>query len=264
MIKKIFLNNNVILTLILLNAVIIFMSGAIVNESLKSILLIVDNLITGLFVIELLVKVKHLGFCGYAKSSWNIFDFILIILSLPALIAFLLNIEISSVSYLLVFRIFRVFKTFRFIKFVPGIEQLIRGIQRALKASIIVLLGFSVYIFIIGVLSFHLFKNIAPEYFGNPFTSLYTVFKIFTVEGWFEIPEKITVGLSSSAAFFTNLYFIFILLSGGILGLSLVNSIFVDAMVSDNTDDLERKIDDLNDKINSLINQNNHNNGISE
>ncbi len=50
------------------------------------------------------------------------------------------------------------------------------------------------------------------------------------------------------------------MLSGGILGLSLVNSIFVDAMVSDNNDELQndvnnmsKKIDTLNTKIEELI-----------
>jgi voltage-gated sodium channel len=41
--------------------------------------------------------------------------------------------------------------------------------------------------------------------------------------------------------------------SGGILGLSIVNSIFVDAMVSDNNDELENKIDLLNKKIDKLL-----------
>jgi len=49
------------------------------------------------------------------------------------------------------------------------------------------------------------------------------------------------------------LVFIFILLTGGIFGLSLVNSIFVDAMVSDNNDELEKKIDDLNEKVSKLL-----------
>jgi voltage-gated sodium channel len=37
----------------------------------------------------------------------------------------------------------------------------------------------------------------------------------------------------------------------------MVNSIFVDAMVSDNNDDLEKKIDDLDKKITELIALNN-------
>jgi voltage-gated sodium channel len=54
----------------------------------------------------------------------------------------------------------------------------------------------------------------------------------------------------------TKIYFVLILLTGGIFGLSLVNSIFVDAMVSDNNDELENKIDSLEKKIDNLIDNN--------
>jgi len=158
---------------------------------------------------------------------------------------------------MLVFRVLRAFKSFRFLKFIPGIEHLMIGIQRALKASLIVLFGLIIYIFIIGIFSFYIFHTSAPECFGNPLTSLYSIFKIFTIEGWFDIPEQVTKGYTPVSAFFTYFYFIFILLTGGIFGLSLVNSIFVDAMVSDNNDELEVKIDKLDAKISKLINQGN-------
>lgn len=151
----------------------------------------------------------------------------------------------------------RVFKSFRFLRFIPGIEHLVKGVSRALKTSVIVLIGFMIYIFIVGILSFYMFKETSPEYFGNPLNSLYSIFKIFTVEGWFEIPERLTQALSPVATLFTYLYFIFVVMTGGIFGLSLVNSIFVDAMVSDNSDELEKKIDDLNNKIDVLLNKEN-------
>jgi len=264
MIKKLFLNDKIILILILLNAVLIFISGFDLSETNRIFLRILDNTITGLFIVEVIVKFRVYGIKKYFSSNWNKFDFLLIALSLPAFISFLLNVETTSVSFLLVFRVMRVFKSFRFLKFIPGIEDLIKGIQRALKASIIVLIGFAIYIFIIGIFSFYIFKSSAPEYFSNPMTSLYSVFKIFTVEGWFEIPEKITQGYSETASLFTYFYFIFILLTGGIFGLSLVNSIFVDAMVSDNNDGLEKKIDNLEKKITELITQNNKHDGISK
>lgn len=256
MIKKLFLNDKVILILILLNAVVIFISGFELSETYKILLSVIDNTITGLFIVEIVVKLKEYGFKKYFSSNWNKFDFLLVALSVPALISFILNIDTASISFLLVFRVMRVFKSFRFLKFVPGIEKLIKGVQRALRASVIVLIGFAIYIFIVGIFSFYLFKSSAPEYFSNPLTSLYSIFKIFTVEGWFEIPEQITKGYSSLSAFFTYFYFIFILLTGGIFGLSLVNSIFVDAMVSDNNDDLEEKIDELSNKIDSLLTKN--------
>lgn len=259
MIKKLLLNDKFILVLILINAIIIFISGFEIQDTHRFYLRAIDNTITGFFILEIIFKIKEFSIKGYFSSNWNIFDFTLVALSIPAFVSFILNIEISTLSYLLIFRVMRVFKSFRFIKFISGIDHLINGVQRALKASIVVLAGFTIYIFIIGVFSFYIFNKTAPEYFDNPILSLYSIFKIFTVEGWFEIPEQISKDYSHTATFFTYLYFIFILLTGGIFGLSLVNSIFVDAMVSDNNDELEKKIDNLDSKINDILTKINEN-----
>jgi voltage-gated sodium channel len=251
-----FLNDKLVLCLVILNAVIIFAMGFDLDNGALSYLNLMDNFLTFLFMLEMILKIISSG-KNYFSTSWNIFDFILVILSIPALIAFLCNIQIHDFSFLLVLRVMRVFKSFRFLKFIPGIEHLMRGIQRALKSSIIVFLGFSVYLFVVGVFSFYLFKESAPEYFKNPLIALYSTFKIFTVEGWFDIPKQITDDFSPILSFFTHLYFIFVVLTGGILGISLVNSIFVDAMLSDNTDELEHKINRLEKKIDTLLQKEN-------
>jgi voltage-gated sodium channel len=252
MFKRIFLNDNLILLLIITNAVIIFISGFDLGERNNLILSLIDNSVSILFIVELALKFKEYG-VRFFSSNWNKFDFILILLSVPALLSFIFKTDLLDFGFLLIFRVLRVFKSFRFLKFIPGIDHLIRGIKRALKSSIIVILGFIVYIFIIGIFSFYLFKESSPEYFSNPFISLYSTFKIFTIEGWFEIPEQVTYSFSPIVSFFIYLYFIFVVLSGGILGLSLVNSIFVDAMVSDNNDELEKKIERLEKKIDMLV-----------
>lgn len=253
MIKQLFLSTRFILTLIVLNALVIFISGFEWSENTRLQLSLLDHAFTILFVVELAVKMKAFGFKGYWASAWNKLDLILVALSIPALIAFAFDVSARDLSFLLVFRITRIFKSFRFLKFIPGISDLLRGIQRAVKASVIVLIGFTVYIFIVGMLSFYIFHNFSAVYFQDPFESLYSIFKIFTGEGWFEIPEHVARDMTDTQSFFTHLYFIFVLLTGGIFGLSLVNSIFVDAMVSDNTDDIEEKIDALDKKVQQLI-----------
>jgi voltage-gated sodium channel len=259
MIKNLFLNDKFILALILLNSVILFIRAYIPAENDKLTMDLIDHAITFFFIVELTVKISEFGFKTYLHSGWNKLDFLLILLSIPALLTFIFNLNLADFSFLLVFRILRVFKAFRFLKFIPNINELVLGVQRALKASVFVFLGFAIYIFIIGVLSFYLFQSSGSEYFSNPLVSLYSTFKIFTVEGWFEIPEQIITGFSKPAIFFTYLYFIFVVLTGGIFGLSIVNSIFVDAMVSDNNDELEKKIDDLNSKITEVLTKiNNH------
>ena len=69
------------------------------------------------------------------------------------------------------------------------------------------------------------------------------------------MPEAIAMNSGSTMAVFARIYFSFLLFMGGIIGMSLVNSIFVDAMAADNNDEvleklsqLEKKLDDLNRK----------------
>jgi voltage-gated sodium channel len=254
-IRLLFLNDVFILALILINAITIFINGFDIDPWLSQFLFVLDNTITVLFIIELITKISVLGVKGYFSSGWNRFDFALIVISIPAFISNLFDLGLKDLDFILVLRVLRVFKTFRFIKFIPGIDKMLSGVVRALKSSIIVILGFFIYIFIIGILSFQMFHNISPEYFGTPTESLYSIFKIFTVEGWFEIPEDLTKNMGKTASIFTNLFFIIILITGGIFGLSLVNSIFVDAMVSDNNDELEEKVDRLDEKVNELLNR---------
>jgi voltage-gated sodium channel len=209
MIRKLFLNDKFILGLIIINAIILFVGGYLTKENHVLIFLYADNIITALFISELIFKFNEYGFKDYFKSGWNRLDFILIIISIPSLISFVFNIQIFDVSFLLVFRILRVFKAFRFFKFIPNVGELVKGVQRALKTSLFILIGFSICIFIIGILSFYLFQNSQTDFFSTPTILLYSTFKIFTIEGWYEIPEMISANYSKPATFFIYLYFIF-------------------------------------------------------
>ncbi len=253
-IQSIFLNDRFILFLVIINSLTIFSEGFNdINKQIIYIISFIDSLITVLFILEASIKIHFYGWKTYIQSNWNKLDFILVILSLPSIFLIFLNIDYANLSFLLIFRISRIFKFFRFFKFIPGIEQLIKDIQRALKTSIFILFSFLVYNFIVSVLSCYLYKDISPELFGNPAKSFYSIFKVFTVEGWYEIPDKLVEKQSVLSSFLIKSYFILILFSGGIIGLSLVNSIFVDSMVSDNNDALEKKVDELSNKIEKLI-----------
>ena len=254
-IGQILINDKFILGLIIINSLVIFMLGFDLKPIWIRSLLLVDNIITLVFVMELIVKIKTFGFSGYVKSNWNIFDGILIVLAIPSLYHWILNGNSTQLEYLLVLRISRVFKFFRLVRFFPNIDHLIKGVSRALKASVIVFLGFLVYNFVISVLSCFFYREIAPNYFANPIVSFYSIFKVFTVEGWYEIPEYISANSSETIGILTKIYFVIIVLTGGIFGLSIVNSIFVDAMVSDNNEDLEKKVETLNKKIERLENK---------
>ena len=73
-----------------------------------------------------------------------------------------------------------------------------------------------------------------------------------TVEGWYDIPNTVAASMSPAAAALVRIFFIFILVAGGIIGLSLINSIFVDAMVSDNNEDLQKEVKYLRSTVEEL------------
>lgn len=214
----------------------------------------IDHAFTFFFIIEVIVKVREMGWKEYIAKAGNKFDFILVAISAPSLAEIFFTIN-ADMSYLLVFRLLRVIRVLRFMRFIPNLGKMIQGIRRAFKASVFVIAALFIYNVLLGILSNHIFKSYAPELFGNPMLSLYSVFRIFTVEGWHEIPDVIAAnaGSTSFIASFARLYFLLIVLTGGILGFSLVNAIFVDEMTSDNNKYLENKVDELNEKVDLLL-----------
>ena len=213
----------------------------------------IDHCFTIFFVFEVLVKVQDKSWKGYIANAGNKFDFFLVAISVPSLVE--VFVTIPDLSYLLILRLLRILRILRFMRFIPNLDNMLVGIRRAFKASVFVMTALLIYNVLLAILSNHLFKHHAPEYFGSPFNSLFSIFQIFSVEGWHEIPNAIAAHPDSTPLFagFAKLYFLIIVLTGGILGFSMVNAIFVDEMTMDNNQELENKIDALNEKVDRLL-----------
>ena len=172
LIKRFFLDDKNILGLILINALVIFAQG---YQELNDHpwLALADNIISVIFILEMLIKASHFGIKEYLRPAWNKFDVLLILLSIPSLVVYFTEIEgIPGLSFLLAFRVFRVFKFFRFIKFFPQVEHIMRSAQQAMKSSFMVLMGFFVFIFIMGIMSCYFYRDIDPQGFGDPLDGL--------------------------------------------------------------------------------------------
>ena len=74
----------------------------------------------------------------------------------------------------------------------------------------------------------------------------------FTVEGWYEVPDAIAVATSPLIGKISRLYFCLLLCAGGIIGMSFVNSVFVDAMAEDNNDNVIEQLNRIEKKLEEL------------
>ena len=260
---RFFTNSKIIGLAILFSTLAIFLSGY--NFGTDAFIYI-DAFFTLFFLAEAIVKIKKMGFWEYWKDNWNKFDFIITIIALPSLLTLLNTFSIQS-NLVLSFRAMRIFKSLRMIRsvrilrIIPNMDQMMKSIKMALKACFVVIIGFFVLMLITAIISSSLFGHVAPEYFSTPGQSLYTTFRLFTIEGWYEIPNLVAERSSHGIAVLVKIYFCTLLFAGGIIGMSLINSLFVDAMAEDNNDEVIRKLDEMQDTINDLKQQLNEKNG---
>ena len=237
-----------VLTIIGLNAVAIVLSGfSHIREHFGEWITWVDYGCLLYFVAEAILKIRSNSFTNYWKRGWNKLDFIIVLGSSPLLLEPIVGGSVQFFSIVLVGRFLRFL---RIMRFVPNSEKIWAGVSRALKASAAVFLTLLVLNIILAMGANALFGDVAPKHFGDPLKSAYTLFKVFTVEGWYEIPEEMAAnGEDGGLVNMVRGYFVFAVFTGGILGLSLANAVFVDEMIADNNDRLEKMVTNLREEL---------------
>lgn len=246
--RKIFLNEAIVMSVVLLNAVVIYFQT---SDKPWPWLMPVDMCCTLFFLAEMAVKLREYGWKDYWRDGWNRMDGTLVLLSLPSLAAPFLEAS-GAFSMVLTLRLLRVLKSFRVMHFFPNFSQVVGGFRLAMRQTRAVLLAFAVIIFILALLNCALFKEMAPEYFDTPLNACYSVFRLFTVEGWYDIPDAIAANASPMVAGWVRAYFCLLLIGGGIIGMSFINSIFVDAMVADNNDDIKAELAEIKQMLEEM------------
>lgn len=171
-----------VLTIIGLNAVAIVLSGfSHIREHFGEWITWVDYGCLLYFVAEAILKIRRNSFTNYWKRGWNKLDFIIVLGSSPLLLEPIVGGSVQFFSIVLVGRFLRFL---RIMRFVPNSEKIWAGVIRALKASAGVFLTLLVLNIILAMGANALFGDVAPKHFGDPLKSAYTLFKVFTVEGW--------------------------------------------------------------------------------
>ena len=149
-IRRIFLNDHVILSVILLNAVVIYLQESGISHPL---IIGVDVACTLIFLIEMLIKHLTVGVKEYWRDGWNRMDGILVIISLPSLITPFFDASSFDFSILLTLRLMRVLRFFRVLHFFPNFTKVVAGFKRAMRESYAILLSFLVIIVIFALVA---------------------------------------------------------------------------------------------------------------
>ena len=240
-----------VLSVIVLNAVVLFLNAfPSIKASTYGVLHWIDYGCMVFFVIEAAIKIRRSGFQGYWQNGWNKMDFFIVVISLPLLASPFFSAALEDFAVLLLLRLGRLLRFSRVMRSIPHAAEVWRGVIRALRASVAVFMVLFALNLILAMGANILFHDAAPEHFGDPLIAFYSLFKVFTIEGWYEIPEALDpLTVSGGTIFLMRGYFVVSVLVGGLLGLSMANAVFVDEMTADNTDNVERMVAELHEEL---------------
>jgi len=164
---------NFILGVILFNAAILGLeTSKPAMEMAGPLIVTLDQICLAIFVVEIAAKLTARGF-GFFKRGWNVFDFVIVGISL-----------IPAAQGLSVLRALRILRLLRVLSVTPSLRRVVEGLMSALPGmgSVFVLTGLIFYI--AAVMATKLFGEAFPEWFGTLGLSAYSLFQIMTLESW--------------------------------------------------------------------------------
>ena len=164
---------NSIMVLIVINAIILGLETVpAAMDNYGTLLLTLDRLILGVFVIEILLRIfAHR--LGFFRDAWSIFDFIVVGIAL-----------VPASGPFAVLRALRVLRVLRLLTLVPSMRRVVGALLKSIPGlgSIALVLLLIYYVF--AVIATKLFGPAFPQWFGSIGESLFTLFQIMTLESW--------------------------------------------------------------------------------
>ncbi|MEC7806760.1 MAG: ion transporter [Pseudomonadota bacterium] len=163
----------IIIALIILNAIVLALeTSATAVMAYGTTLKLVDQILLGVFVVELFLKAFTQGRQFY-KDPWNIFDATVVGIAL-----------LPATGSLSILRSLRILRILRLISAVPSLKRVVNALLKAVPGMGSVVLLLAVIYFIFSVIATKFFGAAFADWFGDIGKSAYTLFQIMTLESW--------------------------------------------------------------------------------
>ncbi|XP_002730732.1 cation channel sperm-associated protein 3-like [Saccoglossus kowalevskii] len=235
--------NGFIMTTIMLNAMFMaFETDIDIKANATLLFIIADDIFLGIYTVEFILKI-YAEPVRYFYSSYNIFDFIVLIISyFPAIFSGAGGGD-SGVDFIRVLRALRALRTLRTVSFIRGLQVLVTALLDTIRKSVLnVVLLLLLLMFLFGIVGYYFFGSSDKEHWGGLGPAMLTLFAYVTVDGWTDLQQSLDdKGLTGSR--FYTISFIF-------LGHFIFTNIFISAIIMNIHDATE---DDREEQIRERV-----------
>ncbi|KAJ3594452.1 hypothetical protein NHX12_003759 [Muraenolepis orangiensis] len=226
-----------VLSLVALNTVCVAIVHHNQPDWLSVFLYYAEFVFLGLFLVEMFLKMYGLGFRLYFHSSFNRFDFGVIVGSIFEVVWGFVRPGMSfGISVLRALRLLRIFKI---TKYWASLRNLVVSLMSSMKSIISLLFLLFLFIVVFALLGMQLFggrfifEDYTPTNFDTFPASIMTVFQILTGEDWNEVMYN---GIRSQGGvrygMWSSIYFIVLTLFGNYTLLNVFLAIAVDNLAN--------------------------------
>ncbi|MBO6700900.1 MAG: ion transporter [Pseudomonadales bacterium] len=161
---------------------------------------IADIGITVIFIIEISIRFMATHpHSHFFKSGWNIFDTLIVTVSL---------IPIDNTDMALVARLVRVFRVLRMISIIPELRMLLNSLLKALPRLGYVMALMFIIFYIYAAVGSLIFEDINPVLWGDISIAMLTLFRVMTFEDWTDIMYETMAVYGWSWAFYVSFIFL--------------------------------------------------------
>uniref|UniRef100_K7FSE4 Cation channel sperm associated 2 n=1 Tax=Pelodiscus sinensis TaxID=13735 RepID=K7FSE4_PELSI len=218
-----------IICLIFLNMLVLMVKSEVMDKldarlvSLKLSLEVTVWVILLIFIIEILLN-WIVSFRDFWKSSWNVFDFSVTVVSVIPEFLGLAGIT-NSIAAMRIIRAFRVLRTLKLFSKFHQVRVIILAIAKTLKAMIFILLLFLFFFYVFAVSGIFFFESYSRSdrtdleysmYFRDFPNTLVTLFILFTMDHWYALLQD-TWKIPEMSKVISSLYIILWLLVGSFM-----------------------------------------------
>ncbi|XP_054606437.2 voltage-dependent T-type calcium channel subunit alpha-1H isoform X2 [Nothobranchius furzeri] len=198
-------------------------------EELTDVLEISNIVFTSMFVLEMGFMLLAFGFFGYIRNPYNIFDSIIVIISVWEIIG-------QADGGLSVLRTFRLLRVLKLVRFLPALRRQLVVLMKTMDNVATFCMLLMLFIFTFSILGMHLFGckfglrlengDTIPDRknFDSLLWAIVTVFQILTQEDWNVVLYN---GMASTSPW-ASLYFVALMTFGNYVLFNLLVAILVE------------------------------------
>ena len=140
---------------------------------------IADYFVTVYFIFELAIKmVAEKKFINFFKNSWNLFDFIIVVITL---------LPLEQSGFAAIARVLRVFRVLRLFTARPELKAIIDMLIKAIPSIIDIVILMFIIFYIYAIIGNFYFSELPSGLWSNFLVSMLTLFRVLTFEDWTDV-----------------------------------------------------------------------------